>query len=86
MLQLSYVQLDAYCNSVYWQVMECNWDSLLKKVREAEDLDQIISAHDTFLQQITSQSLLNTDGQVNCDRGLLSGASLHHEEWSINCM
>ncbi|CAI8015361.1 Gamma-tubulin complex component 3 [Geodia barretti] len=54
---------DAYCNSVYWQVMECNWDSLLKKVREAEDLDQIISAHDTFLQQITSQSLLNTDGQ-----------------------
>ena len=44
--------------------MECNWDSLLKKVRAAQDLDQIISAHDTFLQQITSQSLLDEDGQV----------------------
>ena len=53
------------------KVMECNWDSLLKKVREAEDLDQIISAHDTFLQQITSHSLLNTDGQVNRDCILL---------------
>jgi gamma-tubulin complex component 3 len=61
-------QLQYYIN---FEVMECNWDSLLKKVREAEDLDQIISAHDTFLLQITSQSLLNTDGQVNRHRILL---------------
>ena len=48
------------------QVMECNWDGLLKKVREAQDLDQIISAHDTFLDHITSQCLLDADGQVFC--------------------
>lgn len=46
------------------QVMECNWAGLLKKMRTAEDLDQIISAHDTFLQHIMSQCLLDTESQV----------------------
>ena len=44
--------------------MECNWDGLLKKVQSAEDLDQVIAAHDTFLEHITSQCLLDTESQV----------------------
>ena len=47
------------------QVMECNWAGLLRKVRTAQDLDQIITAHDTFLQHITSQCLLDLDSQVH---------------------
>ena len=58
-----YTSLTNVCVCV-WQVLECNWDGLLKKVRAAQDLDHIISAHDTFLQQIMSQSLLDADGQV----------------------
>jgi gamma-tubulin complex component 3 len=53
-------QLQYYIN---FEVMECNWDGLLKTVRTADDLDQIISAHDTFLQHITSQCLLDIESQ-----------------------
>ena len=44
--------------------MECCWAGLVKKVTGAEDLGQVISAHDSFLEQITAQCLLNPDSQV----------------------
>ncbi len=50
------------------QVMECCWAGLVKKVSAAEDLDQVISAHDDFLEQITSQCLLDPDSQVGPSR------------------
>ena len=46
------------------QVMECCWARLVKKVEVAEDLDQVIDAHDSFLEQITTQCLLDPDSQV----------------------
>jgi hypothetical protein len=44
--------------------MECCWAGLLKKVEVAEDLDQVIDAHDSFLEQITTQCLLDPESQV----------------------
>ena len=37
---------------------------MLKKVEAAKDLDQVIDAHDLFLEQITTQCLLDTESQV----------------------
>lgn len=39
--------------------MECSWDVLEKKVKSAEDLDQIICAHEEFLDTIMTRSLLD---------------------------
>lgn len=47
------------------KVLECSWDELLKKVREAEDLDNIIEAHQQFLASIITRSLLDTDSSVS---------------------
>ena len=53
--------------SCLFQVMECCWARLVKKVEVAEDLDQVIDAHDSFLEQITTQCLLDPDSQVNSE-------------------
>ena len=43
----------------------------MKKIEVAEDLDQVIDAHDSFLEQITTQCLLDPDSQ-----GLVQGLSV----------
>lgn len=48
---------------VTFEVMECSWARLVKKVEAAEDLDQVIEAHDSFLEQITTQCLLDPGSQ-----------------------
>ena len=45
--------------------MECCWARLVKKVEVAEDLDQVIDAHNSFLEQITTQCLLDSESQVS---------------------
>ena len=63
-----YVYVCTIANTViriFYQVMECCWASLVKKVEVAEDLDQVIDAHDSFLEQITTQCLLDPDSQVH---------------------
>jgi len=50
----------------WWtQVLECSWDELLHKVKDAEDLDQIIAAHQEFLDTITTRSLLDPQSKVS---------------------
>eukprot|EP00731_Ephydatia_muelleri_P030066 Em0021g589a len=44
---------------ITFEVMECCWASLEKQVQEAEDLDQIIVAHNDFLKRIAAQCLLD---------------------------
>ncbi|XP_048249999.1 gamma-tubulin complex component 3 homolog [Haliotis rufescens] len=44
---------------INFEVLECSWDELLTKVREAEDLDYIIAAHQVFLDTIVSRCLLD---------------------------
>ena len=64
------------------QVMECSWARLVKKVEAAEDLDQVIEAHDSFLEQITTQCLLDPGSQV---RMVISSMQLHMKSqlWSM---
>lgn len=47
------------------QVLECSWDELLYKVKNAEDLDHIIAAHQEFLDAITARSLLDPQSHVS---------------------
>ena len=49
----------------YPKVMECCWAALVKRVEAAKDLDQVIDAHDQFLEKVTAQCLLDTQSQVN---------------------
>ena len=57
--------------------MECCWAGLVKKVEVAEDLDQVIDAHDSFLEQITTQCLLDTDSQVQCMLITITGTKIN---------
>ncbi|PVD18317.1 hypothetical protein C0Q70_20866 [Pomacea canaliculata] len=49
-------QVQYYIN---FEVLECSWDELLRKVREARDLDHIIAAHQVFLDMILCRCLLD---------------------------
>ncbi|XP_053403084.1 gamma-tubulin complex component 3-like [Mercenaria mercenaria] len=44
---------------ISFEVLECSWHELLSKVREAEDLDCVIAAHETFLDTIITRCLLD---------------------------
>lgn len=52
---------------ITFEVLECSWDELWNKVRQAQDLDHIIAAHEIFLDTIISRCLLD-----NNSRSLLS--------------
>jgi gamma-tubulin complex component 3 len=49
---------------VTFEVLECGWADLEKAVVQAGDLDQVISAHTTFLNNITSRALLDPSSQT----------------------
>jgi len=44
---------------ITFEVLECSWDALLKKVKSAGDMDQLINAHQEFLNTIIKRSLLD---------------------------
>lgn len=52
---------------ITFEVLECSWDELWNKVRQAQDLDHIIAAHEVFLDTIISRCLLD-----NSNRSLLN--------------
>lgn len=45
------------------QVLECSWAGLVTKVGGAKDLDEVIEAHQQFLEKITCQCLLDHASQ-----------------------
>nr|XP_020019365.1 gamma-tubulin complex component 3 isoform X2 [Castor canadensis]XP_020019366.1 gamma-tubulin complex component 3 isoform X2 [Castor canadensis] len=49
---------------ITFEVLECSWDELWNRVRQAQDLDHIIAAHEAFLDTITSRCLLDGDSRV----------------------
>ena len=51
---------------ILFQVLECSWHELLIKVKEAEDLDNVIAAHETFLDTIINRCLLDEQSTVGC--------------------
>ena len=44
---------------ITFEVMECSWDILIKQLRKAESLDEVIEAHEEFLLTLLRQSLLD---------------------------
>ncbi len=48
-----------------FQVLECCWEELLEKVGEASDLDHVIAAHETFLDQVMRRALLDNESRVS---------------------
>ncbi|XP_018102678.1 gamma-tubulin complex component 3 homolog isoform X2 [Xenopus laevis] len=49
---------------ITFEVLECSWDELWKKVLQAQDLDHIIAAHDVFLDTIISRCLLDSESRA----------------------
>lgn len=49
-------QVQYYIN---FEVLACAWDELLTKVKDAQDLDCIIAAHQVFLDTVLGRCLLN---------------------------
>lgn len=49
---------------ITFEVLECSWDELWNRVQQAQDLDHIISAHEAFLDTITSRCLLDSNSRV----------------------
>ena len=41
-----------------FEVMECSWDELIQKLHNAENLDEVIEAHEEFLNSVTRRALL----------------------------
>ena len=41
-----------------FEVMECSWDELMKRLKTAENLDEVIDAHNDFLDSVVRRALL----------------------------
>jgi gamma-tubulin complex component 3 len=39
--------------------MECSWDQLVRQLKEAENLDEVIEAHKEFLDTLVKRALLD---------------------------
>jgi gamma-tubulin complex component 3 len=48
---------------ITFEVMECSWDDLIKRLRRAESLDEVIEAHEDFLQTLLKKSLLDDESR-----------------------
>ncbi|XP_043928566.1 gamma-tubulin complex component 3 [Protopterus annectens] len=49
---------------ITFEVLECSWDELWKKVQQAQDLDHIIAAHEVFLDTVISRCLLDSNSRA----------------------
>ena len=41
-----------------FEVMECSWDELMKRLKNAENLDEVIDAHEDFLNSVIRRAML----------------------------
>lgn len=48
---------------ITFEVLECSWDELWRRVLQAQDLGHIISAHEVFLDTIISRCLLDSNSR-----------------------
>ncbi|PSN36317.1 hypothetical protein C0J52_15165 [Blattella germanica] len=48
---------------ILFEVLECSWDILIKRVQQAEALDDIISAHENFLLTVKAGALLDENSR-----------------------
>ncbi|XP_074605718.1 gamma-tubulin complex component 3 homolog [Brevipalpus obovatus] len=48
---------------IEFEVMECSWDELIRKMEKASDIDQLIEAQESFLTTVISRSMLDSESQ-----------------------
>ncbi|RWS31957.1 gamma-tubulin complex component 3-like protein [Leptotrombidium deliense] len=48
---------------IEFEVMECCWDELLRKIANAKDIDALVDAHEYFLNTVISRSMLDAESQ-----------------------
>ena len=48
---------------IEFEVMECSWDELIRKMENASDIDQLIEAQEHFLSTVISRSMLDAESQ-----------------------
>ncbi|XP_044730795.1 gamma-tubulin complex component 3 homolog [Chrysoperla carnea] len=48
---------------VLFEVLECNWEELTKKLSTADSLDDVIKAHNYFLNAVRTGALLNPESE-----------------------
>jgi len=48
---------------IMFEVLESSWSDFIQKVKEAQDLDELISAHTTYLAQIINNTFLSQETQ-----------------------
>ncbi|CAI2727258.1 unnamed protein product [Schistosoma spindalis] len=75
-------QLQYYIN---FEVLECAWENLVKQVHSAEDLSDVIKAHQAFLSNVFTRCLLDAEsrqllGQLRAIfNSILDYAQLHQD-------
>lgn len=61
-----------------FEVLECSWAEMLKRVNHAECLDDVINAHATFLTSVQNGVLLDTASSVSIYLNYLHANSLFY--------
>ena len=49
-----------------FEVMECSWDELMQRLKIAENLDEVIDAHEDFLKNVLRRAMLG-DREITKD-------------------
>lgn len=58
-----------------FEVLECNWLKFEQYVKEAKDLDQVISAHSQYLTDITNKVFLTTSSSAGSEQAIQGEAA-----------
>jgi len=49
---------------ISYEVLECCWEELLVMIEQAKDLDDVISAHETFLNKVMTRALMDNESRA----------------------
>lgn len=52
---------------IEFEVIECSWAEFVSRVKEAQDIDQLVESHNSFLSHIMSRALLDEESADLCD-------------------
>nr|CAD7264144.1 unnamed protein product [Timema shepardi] len=65
---------------ILFEVLECSWDVLMRQVQQAESLDDIIRAHNSFLLTVRAGALLDDNSQLRAVYDLILQLQTHEEK------
>ncbi|CAH8513252.1 unnamed protein product [Schistosoma bovis] len=81
-------QLQYYIN---FEVLECAWENLVKQVHSAQDLSDVIKAHQAFLSNVFTRCLLDAEsrqllGQLRAIFNSILDYAQLHQDFNITAM